>query len=114
MVPADLENYLREIARVLKPGGTCLITFLLRNEESTRLIRAGKSDLDFVHEMDGYFTTKPEDPEAAIAYDEQTALRFFAHCGLAVEPPVRYGSWCGRDRFLSYQDIIVAAKLAAA
>jgi SAM-dependent methyltransferase len=110
MVPADLENYLREIARVLKPGGKCLITFLLRNEESAGLIRDGKSDLDFVHEMDGYFTTKPADPEAAIAYDEQIALQFFDRCGLTVEPPVRYGSWCGRKKHLSYQDIVVASK----
>ena len=110
MVPADLENYLREIARVLKPGGKCLITFLLLNEESRALVRAKKSDLDFAHEMDGYFTTKPADPEAAIAYDEATALRFFTQCGLEVTPPVRYGSWCGRTQFLSYQDIVVAAK----
>lgn len=114
MVPADLENYLREIARVLKPGGRCLITFLLRNEESAGLIRAGKSDLDFVHEMDGYYTTKPDDPEAAIAYDEMTALQFFGACGLTVDSPLRYGSWCGRATFLSYQDIVVAAKRKAA
>jgi ubiquinone/menaquinone biosynthesis C-methylase UbiE len=110
MVPADLENYLREIARVLKPGGKCLITFLLMNEESRALIRAKKSDLEFVHEMDGYFTTKPNDPEAAIAYDEKIALQFFERCGLAVEPPLRYGSWCGRKQYLSYQDIVVAGK----
>ena len=113
MMPADLENYLREIARVLKPGGKCLITFLLRNEESAGLIRAGKSDLDFVHEMDGCFTTKPADPEAAIAYDEAIALQFFGKCGLDLEPPVHYGSWCGRENYLSYQDIVVAGKRKA-
>ncbi len=114
MVPADLENYLKEIARVLKPGGTCLITFLLLNKESSGLIRDGKSDLDFVHEMDGYFTTKPADPEAAIAYDEGVALKFLDQCGLAAEPPVRYGSWCGRKKYLSYQDIVIARKPGAA
>lgn len=110
MLPADLEHYLREIARVLKPGGKCLITFLLMNEESRALIQAKKSDFEFVHEMDGYFTTRPDDPEAAIAYDEEIALQFFERCGLTVEPPLRYGSWCGRKKYLSYQDIVVAGK----
>ena len=112
MLPADLENYLREIARVMKPGGKCLITFLLLNEEAAGLIRAGKSEHDFVHELDGCFTTRPHDPEAAIAYDEQTALQFFERCNLKVEPPIHYGSWCGRTKYLSYQDIVVAGKPA--
>lgn len=65
---------------------------------------------DFVFLTSVFTHMVPADLEAAIAYDEATALRFFTQCGLAVEPPVRHGSWCGRARFLSYQDIVVAAK----
>ena len=110
MVPADMENYMREIARVLKPGGKCLVTFLLLNEEASALIRAGKSKYDFAHDMGGYFTTRPDDPEAAIAYEEGTVLQLLDRCGMAVLPPLHYGGWCGRARHLSYQDIIVASK----
>ena len=110
MVPEDMENYMREIVRVLKPDGKCLVTFLLLNEESADLIRAGKSKYDFAHDMGGYFTTRPTDPEAAIAYEEASVLRRLDLSGLDVVQPVRYGSWCGRARHLSYQDIVVAVK----
>src|SRR6185503_5290247 len=34
MVRADVERYVQEVARVLKPGGRCLTTFYLLNAES--------------------------------------------------------------------------------
>lgn len=40
MLPEDIENYLSEIARVLKKGGRFLITFFLLNKESLELINA--------------------------------------------------------------------------
>lgn len=110
MVPADLENYLKEITRVLKPGGRCLITLFLVNEISRNLIAKGESDLDFRHEIDGYLTTKPSDPETAIAYDELFMLNLFEKYGLEISKPVHYGYWCNRDKHLSYQDIVVARK----
>jgi ubiquinone/menaquinone biosynthesis C-methylase UbiE len=110
MIPADLENYLKEISRVMKPGGRCLITMFLLNDESRRLVGDGKSDLDFRHDMGGYVTTRPEDPETAIAYDEPAVAELFARYGLVVEQPFRYGSWCGRPEFLSYQDVVIAER----
>ena len=38
MLSADMENYLKQIARVLKPGGRCLITYFLLNPESAKLM----------------------------------------------------------------------------
>ena len=108
MVPGDLENYLKEIARVLRPGGRCLITLFLLNDISRPLITEGKSDLDFRFDMGGYLTTKFDDPETAIAYDEQFIRGLFPRCGLAIEQPVHFGSWCGRSEHLSYQDIFIA------
>lgn len=43
MYAEDLENYLAEVSRVLRPGGTCLITFFLINEDSQQQIDSGKS-----------------------------------------------------------------------
>ena len=111
MFPADLENYLKEIARVLKRGGTCFITFFILNAESAALVREHRSTQDFSHPLDGCVTTTPDDPEAALAYPEAQVRAWFARFGLAIEEPVRFGSWCGRTEFLSYQDIVIAQKL---
>src|SRR5271155_3552868 len=54
MFPPDVEHYLDEIARVLKPGGRCLSTFFLLNEETSALIAAGKATHNFQHEREGY------------------------------------------------------------
>jgi SAM-dependent methyltransferase len=110
MLPLDLENYLSEIARVLKPGGKCLITFFILNEETEALIRAGRSALDFRYQLNGCLTIDEDDPEAAIAYSEAFLKELFTNHGLKIIPPIHYGSWCGREAFLTYQDIIVGEK----
>ena len=110
MLPSDLENYLSEISRVLKPGGRCLITFFLLNKESKHLIHASRSNLDFKYKIEGCLTTDNNNPESAIAYSEDIVRSMFASCKLKIIQPIHYGSWCGRDSFLSYQDIVVASK----
>ncbi len=110
MLPTDLENYLNEISRVLKTGGKCLITFFVLNEEAENLVYLGHSTLDFRHKIEGCSTINKKDPEAAIAYNEESVKRLFEKYGLKIIHPIHYGSWCKRNNFLSYQDIIVAAK----
>lgn len=110
MLPADMENYLLEIARVLKPEGKYLITFFLLNEESERLMHAGQSSLDFRYKLDGCRTIDLNNPEAAIAYDEGEIKDLFKRLGLELLEPVGYGAWCKRDVFLNYQDIIIGKK----
>jgi SAM-dependent methyltransferase len=110
MMPADLENYLSEISRVLKQGGRCLITFFLLNEESAALIASGRSALDFRFEMDEFRVIDSNNPEAAIAFKEDFITGLFARNGLSVALPIHYGSWCKREQFLSYQDVVLAKK----
>ena len=113
MLPSDLENYLSEISRVLKQGGRCLITFFILNEESTNLIRAGRSTLDFKYKIEECLTVDGNNPESAIAYNEDFVKRLFASRKLKIIEPIHYGSWCKRDTYLSYQDIVVATKIHA-
>ncbi len=109
MLPADIANYLAQIRRVMAENGRCLISWFLLNRDALRLIREGKSTLPFIHQVgNGVWTTKPEDPEAAIAYEEALVRKLYEQCGLKIKDPIDYGSWCGRDRFLSYQDLILA------
>lgn len=110
MLPGDMENYLAEIARVLKPGGKCLITFFLLNNESLAHIDKKQSRFDFKHHFGEYRIVDTNVPENAVAYDEDFVRNLYEKYMLGIADPIRYGSWCGRADFLSFQDIIVASK----
>ncbi len=110
LLPPELENYMREIARVLKPGGHCAITFFLLNAESLELMRAGRSVFDFTHHFGPYSLLDPAMPEDAVAYQESYVLSLFESVGLKVQQPLAYGLWCGRAVPFPYQDFVVAAK----
>jgi ubiquinone/menaquinone biosynthesis C-methylase UbiE len=111
MFPKDMENYLGEISRVLKTGGTCFITFFLMNNESEDLISRRLSTQKFLHEIGGCYTTTEDNPEDAIAFAEPYIRDMFGKLGLSILEPIHKGSWCGRKEFLSYQDIVIARKI---
>ena len=109
MLPDAVDRYLDEIVRVLQPGGTLFATWFLLNQETRQLMERGVSTMTFHERVSSTcFTTDPADPEAAVAFPEDHVLHLLAARGLRVLRAVQYGSWCGRQRFLSYQDIIVA------
>lgn len=104
-------NYLSEVARVLKTNGRCLITFFIINAESLGLIKAGRSHpLNFKDSGKGYWYIDNAKPEPIIAYREEDIQYYYDKCRLDMQEPIRYGSWCKRDEYLSGQDIIMAAK----
>ena len=111
MLPSDLKNYLSQISRVLKQGGRCLITFFILNEESMNLIRACRSTLYFKYKIEDCLTVDGNNPEKAIAYNEDFVKQVFADYNLKIIYPIHYGSWCNRDTYLSYQDIVIATKI---
>jgi SAM-dependent methyltransferase len=110
MLPPDTEHYLSEIARVLAPGGRCFATFFLLNEGSLSLIGEGRSERSMAHELEGCRVDNPAVPEDAVGYPEDAVRRLFARHSMTVHDPVRYGKWCGRAEWTSYQDIVVAVK----
>ena len=106
----EMEHYLCEIARTLRPRGVCLATYFLLNDQSRSLMKTGQSSLDFEYQLDGCWTDDEIVPEHAIAFDEQYIRALYNDLRLTVEA-FRPGVWCGRQEFLSYQDIIVARKI---
>jgi hypothetical protein len=72
-------------------------------------MEAGRSSMDFRHALNGCWTDDKDVPEHAVAVDEGYVRRFYHDLGFTVET-VRYGAWCGRREYLSYQDIMVARK----
>lgn len=111
LLPDEVQHYLAEIVRVLRPGGRSFSTFFLLNAESLGLMRAGLSPhFPFAHRLDDCRVQDADVPEAAVAYDEERIRRWYRAAGLAIAEPVRYGTWCGRLDGLSLQDIVLALK----
>jgi len=110
MLPRDFENYLSEVARVMRKGSKALITFFLLNDESRSFVSQGRSRLPFTVQGKGYMTISEAKPESAVAYEEARVAEVLAQNGLEILHPIRYGSWCGRSKYLSYQDILVVTK----
>jgi len=113
LVPRDGRAYLREIHRVLKPGGRCFNTFALLTEASRRSIAQGTAQgglSALTHEIEeGCLVVDPSDPEFLIAYPEALMAAMYAECGF-LPPLVRHGSWCGTEGAHRAQDIVIATK----
>lgn len=112
MLPDDVDHYVTEIARVLKPGGRCMATFFLLNETSRRLMAEGKSVIELPHDFGFYKVVSTEVPELCIAFDEDWALDIFTQHGLHLQREIFFGGWDGRTgaRKLGNQDILVTEK----
>ncbi|MHB8217445.1 MAG: class I SAM-dependent methyltransferase [Candidatus Sulfotelmatobacter sp.] len=110
MTPAPIQHYLRQIRRVLRPGGTCLATLFFLNEESTQLIAQGKSSLPIIHCQGDHSVADLALPELAVGIPQDLFHAWCEHAGLQVDGPIRYGSWCGRIAYTSYQDLVVLRK----
>lgn len=111
LVPADLDNYVGQIARVLRPGGRMLATFFLLDDETRRLTADGVAFYDFRHHRPGHSIVDPGDPEYAVAYETLDIVETVRGRGLEVDDEsIFLGSWAGRRYGLSFQDIVVATK----
>lgn len=122
LLPHDLQNYLREVSRVLAPGGRCVMTFFLHDGETAALIRQGKSTFQLPCRYGSqaltagvpptYGECRTEtivEPERVVAYEAAGTLDRIAACGLRVDE-VRPGTWSGRTGF-GFQDVVVTTKV---
>lgn len=111
LMPADLSNYFAQISRVLVPGGRCLATVFLINEESRALIRAGRSSLPFRPHREHCYTTNQLRPEDAVAFDEPFVFKTMEKHRLRLLGPVRRGAWCGRSSYEEGHDVLILRKM---
>jgi len=109
MMRADVENYISEIARTLRVGGKCFITFFILNGDARDLISSGMSSLHFRFLMNGTYVDDEFNPELAVGFEEAHIRNLFHQHSLTVSG-IRYGGWCGRSDYLSYQDIVLASR----
>ena len=108
MLAADIENYLNEFNRVLKPGGTALITWYILDDLSRG---AKEAALDFCHEFDDVSrTTVKSTPEAAIAFDIDFVKSAYENAGLTIAS-IEQGHWARPESPYMLQDMIIARKV---
>ncbi len=112
MLPADVENYLAEVARCLSPGGRRFATFYLHSPAALGHAQQSGQRLTFAHELDGCRVQNPAVPEEAVAYPEPWVRALFRRHGLTIPGPVRHGLWGGNPEAVTDQDIIIAGKPA--
>jgi hypothetical protein len=97
---------------VLKVSGRCLITFFILNEESQKLILMGKSSQNLQFQInENSYTIDSAVPERAIGFREDYIRESLRLNSLRLIDSLYYGSWCGREKFTSYQDIVIAEKV---
>jgi SAM-dependent methyltransferase len=113
VLPETFDRYLSEIARVLRTGGKCLMTFFLLNGESWQLLLDGKSRVPLRHYFGVYTSVSANAPEASVSYDEGFVLAKAREHGLEICRPIDYGNWCGRPSSMRFQDVIVTEKVPA-
>jgi SAM-dependent methyltransferase len=101
-----VENYVAELARVLRPGGRCLATYFLMNDDAVATM-GGQGQ--FAFELDGQLVVDERVPERAAAFHETDVMELHERSGLPIES-VHYGSWCGREDYTSFQDITVSVR----
>jgi SAM-dependent methyltransferase len=112
MLPPSVARYLSEMARVLRDGGRCFCTFFILNPESRSLIAQGASRVALRREGCGFVSASQREPERAIGYCEADVRELHRSSGLEVEEPIHYGTWCGRTRGLSGQDVVLSTKVS--
>lgn len=109
MLPDGIENYVAEVARVLKPGGRCFATLFLFDATAATAVAEGTTIFDFRYRVGPCLTFSAEHPEEGIACDEGWMLGLLEGSGLQVGQ-VRRGDWLAVRSYAISQDTIVARK----
>ena len=111
MLPKDINNYLKEISRVLKYGGKCFCTFFLLEKKLFNTFIPNSSSPNFQYKYNNYRTNNKRAHEDAVCYPENFIFNLLETNNLIVVEPINYGAWNNGDNALTFQDIIIANKI---
>lgn len=103
---SDIQHYLGEIARLLRPGGFCHATFFLSTPYRHQRIVSTECPLRMAQPLNDHtWYHNPNDKLHAICHDLAHVERWIAAAGLTIGQ-VRFGNWTGEPG-QGYQDTIV-------
>lgn len=109
LLASAAERYVGEIARVLRPGGCCLISYLLMDDEARRAVTDGTTVFDFRYQVGPAFSFSVENPTEGVAYPAEYALSVLHAAGLKVVE-VRRGNWRKETSHAVQHDWVAARK----
>lgn len=112
LVLSQVDNYLKEIARVLKPGCATYNTFLILDEFATKIASdpAAPQNIRMPVKVEGGLIARQDNPEVLAGQYEDALREAHQRHGLEIQE-MQKGTWCGRpDPRNTYQDIIIARK----
>lgn len=111
LLPAELENYLAQTFRVLKPGGCLLATCYLVNDLNCGKHSALVQGCSFSpYKIDGCWVLDNNSPSRGVAYDEFFLRRLCKRIGFVVSE-ITFGTWSNDvDRLSALQDSVLLVK----
>lgn len=109
-----IQRYLHEIHRVLRPGGRCICTWMLLNDEVRASMETGRADFQLTHACMGGWARDPKVPEDLIGFEEAEVRSWIDDAMLETEAIVR-GGWSRIPgaSIRSGQDLILLRKKPA-
>lgn len=111
MNPEEINNYLSEIYRMLKPSGRCIATFFLMNEKQKQLEADGHSQMIFKYGDDDWKYLYQNSPYTGCAQRQSLIENMITANNLRVETIVN-GRWIDKNanKTEHLQDIIIIKK----
>jgi SAM-dependent methyltransferase len=95
----EVTHYMREMRRVLRPGGLAYATFFLYSKETIEAARRtlrSPNGLTFQHPHgDGCYISDAAYPTGSVAYTDEAMSRMMASAGLKLARPYLKGWWSG-------------------
>lgn len=107
----DTAHYLRELTRVLKPGGGAYVTVYLINDEVRERMDARTAVLPMLPYDGPVWAGDLATPEAAVGYEEEAFLEMLQAAGLRLSGEIRRGDWSSPPTGKRYkQDAVILKK----
>lgn len=109
--PPEVENYLKEIARMLSVKGRCLATFYLITDDRPYGVREDLKKINFQFGDANFRYQTQHCQEKMVAYGEPYLSKLISGAGLEVAATY-YGNWSGCPEGLMAQDTLLLRRKA--
>ncbi|MFF8916978.1 class I SAM-dependent methyltransferase [Streptomyces sp. NPDC015032] len=107
LLPPELDNYLNEAARTLRPGGMCFATAYLVDDKVAENIAQGRTAFTFTIDHGEYYMHSKEEPTYAIAYRVDYLRAAAARYGLHLRREPKPGTWGTSTERPASMDLLV-------